>query len=91
MLTVLGALVEFERDLIRTRTGEGRARAEARGGNAATKRLPKSAAATMWAAGRFRDYDDHHIVVACFSAAATGTNQCKRSMFDLLIMLECSV
>jgi DNA invertase Pin-like site-specific DNA recombinase len=47
MLTALGALVEFERDLIRTRTGEGRARAEARGGNAATKRLPKSAAATM--------------------------------------------
>jgi hypothetical protein len=26
MLTVLGGLAEFERDLIRTRTGEGRAR-----------------------------------------------------------------
>ena len=31
MLTVLGGLAEFERDLIRARTGEGRARAEARG------------------------------------------------------------
>jgi DNA invertase Pin-like site-specific DNA recombinase len=31
MLAVLGGLAEFERDLIRTRTGEGRARAVARG------------------------------------------------------------
>jgi DNA invertase Pin-like site-specific DNA recombinase len=31
MLTVLGGLAEFERDLIRARTGEGRARAIARG------------------------------------------------------------
>jgi DNA invertase Pin-like site-specific DNA recombinase len=31
MLTVLGGLAEFERDLIRTGTGEGRARAVARG------------------------------------------------------------
>ena len=31
MLTVLGRLAEFERDLIRARTGEGRARAAARG------------------------------------------------------------
>jgi DNA invertase Pin-like site-specific DNA recombinase len=31
MLTVLGGLAEFERDLIRIRTGEGRARAVARG------------------------------------------------------------
>jgi DNA invertase Pin-like site-specific DNA recombinase len=29
-LTVLGGLAEFERDLIRARTGEGRARAAAR-------------------------------------------------------------
>ena len=35
MLTVLGGLAEFERDLIRARTGEGRERAKARerGGN----------------------------------------------------------
>ncbi|MGC1578331.1 MAG: recombinase family protein [Beijerinckiaceae bacterium] len=32
MLTVLGGLAEFERELIRARTGEGRARAKARGG-----------------------------------------------------------
>jgi len=31
MLTVLGGLAEFERDLIRARIGEGRARAKARG------------------------------------------------------------
>ena len=31
MLTVLGGLAEFERELIRARTGEGRARAVARG------------------------------------------------------------
>jgi DNA invertase Pin-like site-specific DNA recombinase len=31
MLTVLGGLTEFERELIRVRTGEGRARAVERG------------------------------------------------------------
>ena len=31
MLTVLGGLAEFERELIRTRTGEGREHAKARG------------------------------------------------------------
>ena len=31
MLTVLGGLAEFERELIRARTGEGRDRAKARG------------------------------------------------------------
>ena len=31
MLTVLGELAEFERELIRARTGEGRSRAQARG------------------------------------------------------------
>src|SRR5262245_55585082 len=31
MLTVLGGFAEFERELIRARTGEGRARAKARG------------------------------------------------------------
>jgi DNA invertase Pin-like site-specific DNA recombinase len=31
MLTVLGGLAEFERDLIRKRTAEGRERAKARG------------------------------------------------------------
>jgi DNA invertase Pin-like site-specific DNA recombinase len=31
MLTVLGGLAEFQRELIRARTGEGRARAQAKG------------------------------------------------------------
>ena len=33
MLTVLGGLAEFDRELIRARTGEGRAHAKARGKN----------------------------------------------------------
>src|ERR1700729_1393362 len=37
MLTVLGGLAEFERDLIRARTGEGRERAKARGGKMGRK------------------------------------------------------
>jgi DNA invertase Pin-like site-specific DNA recombinase len=31
MLTVMGGIAEFERELIRSRTGEGRERAKARG------------------------------------------------------------
>ena len=53
MLTVLGGLAEFERDLIRARTGEGRARAKARGQRWAdrssspiTRRARRSSAAT---------------------------------------------
>jgi DNA invertase Pin-like site-specific DNA recombinase len=45
MLTVLGGLAEFERDLIRARTGEGRERAKARGvklGQTETDRTPKA-------------------------------------------------
>lgn len=34
MLTVLGGLAEFERELIRNRASEGRQRAEAKGGKA---------------------------------------------------------
>ena len=40
MLTVLGRLEEFERDLIRARTGEGRARAVARGAAAEAHAAP---------------------------------------------------
>ena len=76
MLTVLGGLAEFERELIRARTGEGRARAKANGvkhgaqaeahaapgargdkrRDLARSRLPRLAAATMSAAGRFRGW-----------------------------------
>jgi DNA invertase Pin-like site-specific DNA recombinase len=45
MLTVLGGLAEFERELIRTRTGEGRARAKARG--VRMGRPPASRCATL--------------------------------------------
>src|SRR5271165_610533 len=42
MLTVLGGLAEFERELIRARTGEGRARAVARGVKAGGRARIKS-------------------------------------------------
>ena len=47
MLTVLGGLAEFERELIRARTGEGRKRAQARGALA-------SRARQLLATGRLR-------------------------------------
>jgi DNA invertase Pin-like site-specific DNA recombinase len=45
MLTVLGGLAEFERDLIRARTGEGRARAVARAENGPTAQADAAPAA----------------------------------------------
>jgi len=42
MLTVLGGLAEFERELIRARTGEGRKRAKARGVKIRTAECPDS-------------------------------------------------
>ena len=53
MLTVLGGLAEFERDLIRSRTGEGRARAKARGVKMGRK--PKMTPHQMKEALRRRD------------------------------------
>lgn len=53
MLTVLGGLAEFERDLIRTRTGEGRDRAKARG--VKMGRPPKMTAHQIEEALRRRD------------------------------------
>jgi DNA invertase Pin-like site-specific DNA recombinase len=53
MLTVLGGLAEFERDLIRARTGEGRARAVARGVKMGRK--PKMTPHQMKEALRRRD------------------------------------
>ena len=53
MLTVLGGLAEFERELIRARTGEGRERAKARG--VKMGRPPKMTAHQMKEALRRRD------------------------------------
>jgi DNA invertase Pin-like site-specific DNA recombinase len=55
MLTVLGGLAEFERDLIRTRTGEGRDRAKARGVKLGRK--PKLTEHQKREAIRLRDLD----------------------------------
>ena len=53
MLTVLGGLAEFERELIRIRTGEGRARAKADGKSLGRK--PKLTAHQKEEAIRRRD------------------------------------
>jgi DNA invertase Pin-like site-specific DNA recombinase len=53
MLTVLGGLAEFERDLIRKRTAEGRERAKARGVRLGRK--PKLTAHQQQEARRRRD------------------------------------
>jgi DNA invertase Pin-like site-specific DNA recombinase len=55
MLTVLGGLAEFERDLIRARTGEGRERAKARG--VKLDRKPKLTEHQKREAVRRRDHD----------------------------------
>jgi DNA invertase Pin-like site-specific DNA recombinase len=55
MLTVLGVLAEFERDLIRTRTSEGRERAKARGVKLGRK--PKMTEHQKREAIRRRDHD----------------------------------
>jgi DNA invertase Pin-like site-specific DNA recombinase len=59
MLTVLGGLAEFERDLIRARTGEGRERAKARGVKMGRK--PKLTAHQRREAVRRRDVDGEPI------------------------------
>jgi DNA invertase Pin-like site-specific DNA recombinase len=56
MLTVLGGLAEFERDLIRARTSEGRARAKAAGKSLG--RTPKLTAHQKQEAIRRRDQGD---------------------------------
>ena len=56
MLTVLGGLAEFERDLIRARTGEGRVRAVARG--VKMGRPPKLTPHQKKEAIKRRDQDD---------------------------------
>ncbi len=55
MLTVLGGLAEFERDLIRARTGEGRERAKAQGVKMGRK--PKLTPHQMCEAIKRRDRD----------------------------------
>jgi DNA invertase Pin-like site-specific DNA recombinase len=62
MVTVLGGLAEFERDLIRTRTGEGRARAVAHGVRLGRK--PKLTAHQHREALRRRDAGETLIAIA---------------------------
>jgi len=54
MIAVLGGLADVERDLIRTRTAEGRVRAKARGQHMGrpSKLTPQQAGSTGAAAGR---------------------------------------
>ena len=60
MLTVLGGLAEFEPDLIRARTGEGRERAKARGVKLGRK--PKMTPHQQREAIRRRDVDGETLV-----------------------------
>lgn len=62
MLTVLGGLAEFERELIRTRTGEGRKRAIARG--VKMGRPPKMTPHQIKEALRRRDAGEPHRDIA---------------------------
>ena len=55
MLTVLGGLAEFERDLIRTRTGEGRSRQDAWGSYGSTAKAYRSSKARGHECARQRD------------------------------------
>ena len=48
MLTILGGLAEFERELIRARTDEGRKRAQARGGFFRSRPVPHRPPALRW-------------------------------------------
>ena len=58
MLTVLGGLAEFERELIRARTGEGRERAKARGVRLGRKpKLTPISSARLWSAATPRAVD----------------------------------
>jgi DNA invertase Pin-like site-specific DNA recombinase len=60
MLTVLGGLAEFERELIRARTGEGRERAKANG--VKTGRRPKLTDHQRREAIKRRDHDEETLV-----------------------------
>jgi DNA invertase Pin-like site-specific DNA recombinase len=60
MLTVLAGLAEFERELIRARTGEGRERAKARG--VKMRRKPKLTDHQRRDAIRRRDHGDETLV-----------------------------
>jgi DNA invertase Pin-like site-specific DNA recombinase len=62
MLTILGGLAEFERELIRTRTGEGRKRAMARG--VKMGRPPKMTPHQIKEALRRRDAGEPHRDIA---------------------------
>ena len=68
MLTVLGGLAEFERDLIRARTGEGRERAKARGVRMA--RPPKLTSHQQREAIRRRDGDTLADIARSYNVSA---------------------
>jgi DNA invertase Pin-like site-specific DNA recombinase len=58
MLTVLGGLDEFERELIRARTGEGRKRAKAHGVRfGRPRKIPKGAGQPVTRVGPIFDPD----------------------------------
>src|SRR4051812_31025274 len=94
MLTVLGGLAEFERDLIRTRTGEGRARAKARGVKLGRK--PKLTLHQKREAIARRERGDetlaeigrsYNVAAGRFRGYLDSTRECKKPFFDIF---QCS-
>src|ERR1051326_7677073 len=71
MLTVLAGLAEFERELIRSRTGEGRERARARGVRMGRK--PKLTAHQKTEALRRRDAGEPLVEIARSYAVSHST------------------
>ena len=76
MLTVLGGLAEFERELIRARTDEGRKRAQARG--VLVRHSLRSAEATTSATLRFRG-SETIAMLASAMALCRGSKRKRRS------------
>jgi DNA invertase Pin-like site-specific DNA recombinase len=83
MLTVLGGLAEFERELIRARTGEGRERAKARG--AKMGRKPKLTPHQQREAIRRRDKGEPMREIArTFNVSHSTISRLARPLTELL-------
>ena len=86
MLTVLGGLAEFERDLIRARTSEGRERAKARGVKLGRK--PKLTDHQKREAIRRRDIDGETVRDIARSYNVSITSRMAHQQFDKLAGID---
>ena len=79
MLTVLGGLAEFERDLIRSRTSEGRARAQARGVKLGRRPKLSTAQQSFVAKARAQGESVRHLARVLGVSKATSAGSRRRS------------